>query len=131
MTAIDKSIILRLIAQEQAEFAAARVQGDRARAWEALEAIHILGQSVLVPHWSSHIAMLRFALEQRDWREVCGQLLRLALVPLGNATGRLPVGNHGRARVNPFAPMPIPEHIQLRLLNASATLPGQPSPVID
>jgi hypothetical protein len=32
--------------------------------------------------------MLRYAIEQRDWREVMGQLVRLALAPLGALTGR-------------------------------------------
>jgi hypothetical protein len=111
--------VYRLIWEEQAAFAAARAAGDTDAAWEALKTIHILSQPLLGPHWSSHIAMLRFATEQRDWREVGGQLLRLALVPLGNATGRLPVGNHGRARVSPFLPMPIPEDLRQRLRSVS------------
>jgi hypothetical protein len=36
--------------------------------------------------------MLRYAIEQRDWREVMGQLVRLALAPLGALTGRIPIG---------------------------------------
>ena len=50
----------------------------------------------------------------RDAREAAGQLLRLALVPLGHALARLPMGNIGRARVSAFAPMePRPEITQL------------------
>ncbi|MFD2377205.1 DUF3703 domain-containing protein [Ottowia pentelensis] len=40
----------------------------------------------------------------RDWPEVAGQLLRLALVPLGHLSGRLPIGNPGRATVSAFEP---------------------------
>lgn len=60
----------------------------------------------------SHIAMLAFAFSRRDLREILGQLLRIALVPLGALTGRLPTGNTGRARISAFAPMPVPEDLQ-------------------
>lgn len=73
--------------------------------WHWLEAAHVLGQTRLSLHWRSHTAMLRYALQQRDLREAAGQLLRLALVPLGHALARLPMGNIGRARVSAFAPM--------------------------
>jgi hypothetical protein len=115
-----------LIWEERMAFTTARSSGDVEAAWEALKTIHILSQRFAGPHWSSHVAMLRYALEQRDWRELAGQLLRLALVPLGNATGRLPVGNHGRARASPLTPMPIPERVAARLANASITLPCPP-----
>lgn len=116
-----------LIWDEQSEFRAARSCGDDAGAWTALKTIHIIAQPYLGPHWSSHIAMLRFAIVQRDWREIGGQLLRLALVPLGNATGRLPVGNHGRSGVSPFLPMPIDDSLRDKLAAANGKLPPQHS----
>lgn len=82
--------------------------------WHWLEAAHVLGQTTLSLHWRSHTAMLRYALQLRDQREAAGQLLRLALVPLGHALARLPMGNIGRAHVSAFAPMaPRPEITQL------------------
>ncbi len=75
------------------------------RRWQWLEAAHVLGQSVMALHWRSHTTMLRYAIQQRDLSEVQGQLLRLALVPLGHALARLPAGNVGRADVNAFKPM--------------------------
>jgi hypothetical protein len=39
-------------------------------------------------------------------------LFRLALVPLGSLTGRVPVGNTGRARISAFKPMPIPSDLE-------------------
>ncbi len=119
--------IYRLIWEEQSEFRAARSCGDGEGAWAALKTIHIIAQPYLGPHWSSHIAMLRFAIVQRDWREIGGQLLRLALVPLGNATGRLPVGNHGRSRVSPFLPMPIDDGLRSKLAATNRRLPPQAS----
>ena len=75
--------------------------------WEWLIAAHVAVQQQFSLHWRVHWQMLRFALETRDYREVAGQLLRLALVPLGHAVGRLPAGNTGRANVNAFRPMAV------------------------
>lgn len=76
--------------------------------WHWLEAAHVLGQDTLALHWRSHTALLRHAVQTRDLRESAGQMLRLALVPLGHLTGRLPAGNIGRARISAFAPMEPP-----------------------
>lgn len=51
--------------------------------------------------------MLRLSFRTRDWPEVAGQLVRLALVPLGHLSGRLPLGNPGRATVSAFKPLPV------------------------
>ena len=77
-----------------------------AKRWLWLEAAHVLGQPLLGLHWRSHLAMLRLAFQQGQWREVWGQGLRLALVPLGHVLQRLPAGNTGRAQVNFWRPMP-------------------------
>jgi hypothetical protein len=56
--------------------------------------------------------MLRYALVQRDWREVAGQVLRLALAPIGAVIKQIPIGNTGRSNVSAFQPMPIPEDLR-------------------
>ena len=89
--------------------------------WHWLEAAHVLGQTTLSLHWRSHTAMLRYALQLRDPREAAGQLLRLALVPLGHALARLPMGNIGRARVSAFAPMALRPEITPLIDEALAT----------
>ena len=76
-------------------------------AWHHLERAHVVAQDRSGPHCGSHLRMLRLAWRLRDWREVLGQLFRLALAPLGNLTGKLPVGNNGRSSVSAFAPMEI------------------------
>ncbi|AYQ27128.1 MULTISPECIES: DUF3703 domain-containing protein [unclassified Polaromonas] len=80
---------------------------DHELRWAWLMAAHIVGQQNSGLHWRSHIAMLRFALKTRDYPEAAGQLMRLSLVPLGHLAGRLPAGNHGRATVSAFTPMPV------------------------
>ena len=99
-------------AAEREHHRRARDGGQWAAAWSHLERAHILAQPDFWLHLVSHVDMLRFALARRDGREVVGQLLRIALVPLGSLTGRLPTGNIGRARVSAFAPMPVPDDLQ-------------------
>lgn len=84
------------------------------QAWLYLEAAHVLGQLHLKPHIQTHVQMLALSLRTRDWPEAVGQLLRLALVPLGHLSGRLPLGNPGRATVSAFQPLPVrPELAEL------------------
>lgn len=102
----------RLITQEMAAFKKSCATGDIASAWHSLERAHIVSQPYLGPHLSNHRAMLEFAVQQRDWREVRGQIVRLALAPLGALTGRIPLGNTGRSNVSAFQPMPIPDDLR-------------------
>jgi hypothetical protein len=101
-----------LIAREMAAYRAARSQQDWSKAWNALERAHILSQPYLGPHLANHWAMLCFAVVQRDATEVVGEILRLALAPLGALFGRIPTGNIGRATVSAFKPMPIPDDLR-------------------
>jgi len=98
----------RVIADEMAAYRSALEEGDDDRAWHHLERVHIVSQPFLGLHLNSHGVMLQFAIKQRDWGEVLGQMVRIILAPLGSLTGRLPVGNTGRSNVSAFAPMPIP-----------------------
>lgn len=84
-------------------------------AFVAVWAHDIVSQPHLGPHLANHWAMLGFAAEQRDWREVAGQIARLALAPLGSMTGRIPAGNTGRSNVSAFPPMPIPDDLREKL----------------
>lgn len=85
------------------------------RVFAALERADVLGQRDFSAHLRVHGWMLRVGWETGDWREVVGQLMRLALVPLGHLVGRLPIGNTGGANVSAFAPMAIPPDLK-RLL---------------
>lgn len=81
-------------------------------AFGLLERAHVLGQSQLGRHWTVHLWMLRVGWRLGDRREVLGQLLRLALTPLGHLTGRLPAGNTGGSRVSAFTSLPVPPDLQ-------------------
>lgn len=106
------SPIEKAIAREMAAYRTARYSRHHGAAWRALERVHILSQRNFGAHMRSHFAMLGYAFERRDMREVVGQLLRVALVPLASLTRRPPIGNTGRARVSAFRPMAVPEDLQ-------------------
>ncbi|MCX2861275.1 DUF3703 domain-containing protein [Paucibacter sp. PLA-PC-4] len=97
-----------------------RLVQEHAQRWHILEAAHVVGQARLGPHWQTHVLMLCFAISQHDWREASGQLLRLALVPLGHLSGRLPPGNPGRATVSAFASMSLRPELAELILQARA-----------
>ena len=121
--ALDLAIVARtpiagMTPQPNEELAYRRLVGrlaapaqDREARWALLMAAHVVGQHHLGLHWDSHVRMLRQALHEGDRREAAGQLLRLALVPLGHALRRLPSGNIGRATVSAFAPMQPPPQV--------------------
>lgn len=79
--------------------------------WVLLMAAHVVGQADFRLHLDSHWRMLRVAWEERDSVEAAGQLLRLALTPIGHLASQLPAGNVGRATVSAFAPMTPPPDV--------------------
>jgi hypothetical protein len=91
--------------------------------WTWLMAAHVVGQAQFGLHCDSHVRMLGLAWRTRDLPEVAGQLLRLALVPVGHALGRLPQGNVGRATVHALRPMKPPAPVRRVLASARR---GQP-----
>lgn len=101
-----------LVAREMIAFRDARNVRNTDAAWRALERAHILSQPYLGLHLTNHWEMLTFAIFERDTREIIGQIVRLALAPLGSLTGRIPIGNTGRSNVSAFRPMPVPEDLR-------------------
>lgn len=113
-----QAISAALAAEYQMQAAAAQ-RDDVASAWHHLGRAHILAQTRLGAHCVSHWRMLAYAVQLRDWPEAAGQLLRLALSPLGNLTGRLPIGNTGRSTASAFAAMDIPPDLRPILAHPS------------
>lgn len=109
---MTKTRLVALLDTEMACYRAARRDGNCAAAWRALERAHIVSQPMLAPHMRVHIAMLGYAVHLRDGREVVGQIVRLALAPLGSLTGRIPRGNTGRSDVSAFQPMRVPDDLR-------------------
>jgi hypothetical protein len=93
---------------------------DLAQRWLLLEAAHVVGQTRLRSHLRTHGLMLDLAWRSRDAKEIGGQVLRLLLVPVGHALGRLPLGNPGRSNVSALRPMPVREDIAAVIEQARA-----------
>jgi Protein of unknown function (DUF3703) len=98
--------------EETAAARAAKERGDVAAEWTHLERAHILGQPLAGAHVRTHLAMLGYALRQRDRHEIFGQVLRAIVAGPGSWTGRYPVGNTGGANVSAFRPMPVPDDLR-------------------
>lgn len=98
--------------------------------WTWLMAAHVVGQHEAGLHLDSHKRMLELAHESRDWSEVGGQVLRIALLPLGHLLRRIPRGNIGRATVGVTQVMEPPEDVQ-RLIDwavLAVRIPGTTRP---
>lgn len=80
-------------------------------AMDHLERAHVLGQPWAGPHTWSHWMMLRVGVAQRDWTEIRGQALRLALGGVLSWLRLLPRGNTGRARVPALKTMAPPQDL--------------------
>ncbi|KQN26026.1 hypothetical protein ASE86_07620 [Sphingomonas sp. Leaf33] len=109
---MTRTKLIALLETEMAAHRDARSRDDGTSAWRALERAHIVSQPMLAPHMRVHVAMLGYAVHLRDGREVVGQIVRLALAPLGFLTGRIPWGNTGRSDVSAFQPMLVPEDLR-------------------
>lgn len=114
---MDATLQQRAFANLLDAFAASAGQPPAQR-WLWLEAAHVVGQTRLLLHWQSHRHMLAYARVLGDRREIAGQWLRLALVPLGHLLQRLPLGNTGRTTVHALRPMQPPPQVQ-RLVDAA------------
>ncbi|MBX9605542.1 MAG: DUF3703 domain-containing protein [Gammaproteobacteria bacterium] len=112
---MNRSRLACLLDQELARYRDMRQRGDKHGAWSALERAHIISQSTLGAHLRVHGVMLGYAFALRDGREIAGQILRLALAPLGSLTGRIPSGNTGRSNMNAFATLPLPADLAAAL----------------
>ncbi|MDO8262133.1 MAG: DUF3703 domain-containing protein [Gallionella sp.] len=76
-----------------------------------LERAHILAQRMTLRHMYVHGLMLLVSLRQRDYREATGQIPRIVASALFSRIW-VPRGNTGRARVNAFKVMPVPEDLR-------------------
>jgi hypothetical protein len=84
---------------------------DTSTCYWHLERAHILGQRNYLPHVISHYWMCKVGVKTKDYREAMGQIVRI-IMSVGSLVGIVPLGNTGRARINPIKPMPIPDDLQ-------------------
>lgn len=84
---------------------------DYSKCFYHLERAHILGQRSTVKHTYAHWLMFRAGLQQRDFKEMLGQVPRM-LASLIFSRVWVPPGNTGRSRVPAMKAMPIPEDLR-------------------
>lgn len=87
-------------------------RGELGAAFPHLERAHVIGQTFVVPHATSHWLMFRVELRRRRLLAVLGQFARLVLGMLGSAVGIVPVGNTGGTDISMFKRMPIAPELQ-------------------
>ena len=90
-------------------------ENDFEAAFRHLERAHILGQAITYEHTRVHFLMLKVGWKRKDFREIFGQILRLAGASTKTPFGLYPTGNTGGANVSPFKSMPVPDDLQLIL----------------
>ncbi|MBU2972273.1 DUF3703 domain-containing protein [Pseudoalteromonas sp. C2R02] len=90
--------------------------GDYIKCFGHLERAHILGQSYVISHTSSHWWMLKVGIKTINIKEVLGQVMRI-LASIVFSRIWVPLGNTGGTNVSPFKPMPIPKELKKHLEN--------------
>lgn len=90
-------------------------KSDYDSCYQHLERAHILGQRNYITHVNNHFWMCKVGLKQGDGREVVGQVVRMIMSVFSLLDSSffhtVPVGNTGRARVNPIKAMPVPDDL--------------------
>ena len=124
LTLDERRIVYARLVRGYADTAAAGQETHMLWTW--LMAAHVVGQHDAGMHFDSHRRMLGLARATRDWPEVLGQLLRIALLPLGHLLRRIPEGNIGRATVPVTRVMQPPETVQVLIdwATLATRLPG-------
>ena len=85
---------------------------DPAAAFHHLERAHVLGQSITLEHTRVHWRMLKIGWKTKNWREIFGQIFRIAGASTKTPLGIYPAGNTGGSNVYFFKPMPVPDDLQ-------------------
>lgn len=101
----------RAFDRELGEARGAFARSDIDTAFRHLERAHVLAQRYTGRHALVHWWMLRAGFAKRDWREVLGQIMRVAAALVFSRIW-VPIGNTGRANVSAFTPMALPEDLR-------------------
>ena len=112
----------------QAELDAAAALGrDSAASFRKLERAHVLSQTSTREHVRVHWCMLLWAVQQRNAKEIAGQILRIAGAATKTAVGLVPTGNTGGADVSPFRRMPVSDDLAAILADAAPRSTRKPA----
>jgi len=98
----------------------AREAGESLREFTHLERAHVLGQESTYWHVRVHGMMLAWAIRNRSFSEVLGQLFRIVGAATKTAIGLVPQGNTGGANISPFKKMPIEHELAALIRDAKS-----------
>ncbi|AFY66291.1 DUF3703 domain-containing protein [Geitlerinema sp. PCC 7407] len=108
-----KAMIRQHFESELARAKAATAEQDFEAAWTALQRAHLLGQRDAIAHTVAHWHMLTLAWQQRDFKEIRGQIMPTLLAfPLTLLLGPVRQLRGGKANSNSSENSSIPEDIQ-------------------
>lgn len=100
------------VTEELCRSASAQLEGRPELAFAHLERAHVLGQASTREHVRVHWRMLLWGLEQRQAREVAGQVFRIVGAATKTGVGLVPAGNTGGSNISPFQRLPVPDDLQ-------------------
>lgn len=106
---------------ELKKYCEARKQKNSLQAWGYLQRAHILSQEFAFLHTAVHVEMIKYALAEKNWKELRGQIPRLFLAGIGSLMGRAPRGNPGTSDYGIFKKHPIPQDLAQVLGNSNIT----------
>lgn len=86
--------------------------GELEASFRHLERAHVIGQTFVVPHATTHWLMLLVELRRRRVTAALGQIARVVLGIIGSAAGVVPTGNTGGTDISMFKRMPIEPELQ-------------------
>jgi hypothetical protein len=111
MTTVERNARSSAYAAEISLALTAFQRREYSQCFHHLERAHIIGQRSTAKHAYTHWLMFRVGLQQRDFKEVLGQMPRM-LASLLFSRLWVPLGNTGRSRVPAMKPMPIPHDLR-------------------
>jgi len=76
-------------------------------AFSALEDAHVIGQHSTYYHCLIHYKMLLHGSNNKDWKAVIGQTVRIIGAATKTAIGLVPKGNTGGTNISPFKRLPV------------------------
>lgn len=108
------------VADEIEGYRVSLANGNPGEASKHLENAHVLGQESTYWHVVTHLNMARWAIHQRNFKELLGQLIRIVGAATKTAIGLVPPGNTGGSNVSPFKPMQLTEEHEVLILQAKS-----------
>jgi hypothetical protein len=111
----NKMVINKLLTNELALYQAARSNSNSGLCFQHLGRAHVIAQQRWFYHFYVHALMLEYAWDNKNYKEIFGQIIRLVATIPGHLFKKLPTGNVGWSTVGIFQKMAVPEDLKPHL----------------